>query len=200
MSRILIAYATSEGQTGRISRVLAQQLESLGHTVQRADLAAAGPAPDPADYDGTVVAASVHAGQHQRCAMRYVQQHREALSRSGTAFLSISMSAACTEGAGALQAVEQAEDFLRRTGWRPPLVETVAGAMRVSQLSPLKRLGLRVMIRLFRAELDRLGWPADLIHDAEYTDWNALRGFGERFASDLPAAPIEPLRRAVGAD
>lgn len=185
MSRILIAYATSEGQTAKITGALADQFATYGHTVQLATLDEQSIWPDPAIHDAVIVAASVHAGQHQQSALRFVQQHRAVLADRVTAFLSVSMSASATKASGIRQATEQAEAFLRKANWRPVQVETVAGALRFSQLSWLWRWLSRILQHVFKKELHRLGWPEDLTRDEEFTDWEALHRFGERFAARL---------------
>lgn len=194
MSRILIAYATGEGQTKKITKNLAGQFKALGHTVRLANLGGKADWPDPARHDAVVVAASVHAGSHQRSARRFVRQHRAVLTEKGAVFLSVSMSAAATKKAGLRQAGEQVEAFLDATKWSPAQVETVAGAFRLSRLSWFQRTVTRMLQSLFRKELRRLGWPEDLSRDAEYTDWAALRRFGERFAAGLPAPRKRPAR------
>jgi menaquinone-dependent protoporphyrinogen oxidase len=195
MSRILIVYATGEGQTARIVGALASQLDAMGHSVQVSDLYDLRPRPDPAAYDAAIVAASVHAGRHQRRALRYVRRHRAALSERPTAFVSVSALAGATRPAGRQRALEQAQAFLRRADWQPTLLETVAGAFRASRLPWHLRLGTALARRFSARELERLGWPADLLHDEEFTDWDALRRFGGQFAAALPA---RAARRAQG--
>lgn len=189
MSRILIAYATGEGQTGRIAGALANQLEGLGHTVQLAHLTGAGAGPDPGAYDAVLLAASVHAGQHQKGARRYVRRHRQALAGRPAAFLSVSLLAAATQPAGRQRGRGQVQAFLDRTGWHPPLADMAGGAFRASQLSWFLRVGTRLMQKLAARSLRELGWPADLTQDREFTDWDAVRRFGECFAAALPDAP-----------
>lgn len=196
MSRILIAYATNEGQTGRIATALADQLEQLGHAVERAPLGRKATGPDPTAYDAAIVAASVHAGRHQKHALRYVRHFRAALGQRPAAFVSVSGLAAATRPAGQEEAAKQVEAFLTAAEWHPPLVERVAGALRPSQLSWFLRLVLSQMRKFARKELERLGWPAMGPDDQEFTDWAALRRFGERFAETLPDAPGRAARRA----
>ena len=185
MSRILIAYATSEGQTAKIARFLAGQLQALGHSVQPIALDAGDTSPDPSAYEAVIVAASVHAGRHQKSALHYVQRYRDVLAERVAAFLSASMAAAATKDTGLRQASEQAEAFLNEAGWRPEQVEMVGGAFRLSRLSWLYRWMTRIGQKLFKKELGRLGWPDDLTRDVELTDWDGLHRFAERFAARL---------------
>lgn len=185
MSRILIAYTTGEGQTAKITATLADHLINLGHEVVHADLAEATAWPDPATFDGAIVAASVHGGKHQRTALRYVKRYAAALSDRPSAFLSVSLSAAATTETGRLQAEEQAQAFLLETDWRPDLLKTLAGALRSSQMPFYMRSITAFAQRLFRTDLSRLGWPEDLTEDREFTDWEAVRRVAEDFAAQL---------------
>lgn len=184
MSSILIAYATSEGQTAKISDTLAKQLGTAGHAVDLADLASRDAEPDVSDYDAVIVAASVHAGKHQDSVLRFVTEHAEALRPKPTAFLSVSMFAVATEEASRQRADEQVASFLKQVDWKPDLIEKLGGALRYSQFSGLWRWIFRLSQRLFRKQLDREGWP-DLTVDREFTDWDTVRRFGTQFDARL---------------
>jgi menaquinone-dependent protoporphyrinogen oxidase len=62
--KILIVYATTEGQTRKVARHVFDRLAGAGHA---AGLIAATEAEglDPAGFDGVVVAGSVHGGRYQ---------------------------------------------------------------------------------------------------------------------------------------
>ena len=182
--KILAAYATREGQTARIMGILATQLEAAGQVVETVDLGKLPQGADPADFDGVIVAGSVHAGKHEKEVSRFVASHREILAERRTAFLSVSMFAAALEEEGRRHAEEQVETFLADTDWKPDMVETVAGALRYSKFSRPWRWILKLSNRLARKDLDRQGWP-QLTEDREFTDWAALERFGERFLDGL---------------
>ena len=184
---VLIAYATNEGQTARIAGTLAKQFEANGHLVSILDLGDTATPPDPAAYDGIVVAASVHAGKHQESAQRFVSDHRNALDASTTAFLSVSLSAVAKATEGQARADEQIRLFLEATRWKPDFVEALGGAFRYSGFSRPWRAIIRLSQRLFRRQLEQQGWP-DMTLDQEFTDWDALRRFGQRFCAKLQPA------------
>ncbi len=186
MAKILITYATSEGQTAKISLQLAVQLEALGHEVFIADLSNDGARCDPTGYAAVIIAASVHGGRHQTEAIRFVKAHRAVLQEKLTGFVSVSMSAAADEQAGQRQAQAQVESFLATTDWHPDLVEPVAGAFRLSGFSRCWRWIIRAGNALFRHQLKQLGWP-QLNRDQELTDWDALQRFAGHFSARLSA-------------
>ena len=89
MSKILIAYGTSEGQTAKIAQQLAGFIRAQGHDAFTGDIARGAPA--PAGYQAVIVGASVHKGKHQRWVVDYVRRNRPALERLPSAFFSVSL-------------------------------------------------------------------------------------------------------------
>ncbi len=87
MTRILVLYGTTEGQTGKIAESLAAAMRARGADVDVVDAAAH--SPDADAYTAVVVAASVHAGCYQPAVRRWVQANAEALRSRPTAFLSV---------------------------------------------------------------------------------------------------------------
>src|SRR5262245_50614200 len=87
MSSILVVYGTTHGHTAKIARAVAKSIEAGGDSCDV--MAAAQTAPSPAGYDGVVVAASVHAGKHQKAVADWVRAHRAALEARPTAFISV---------------------------------------------------------------------------------------------------------------
>ena len=172
MAAILIAYASSAGQTEKIARYLAGRFERAGHEVVLWRAGSRGAPPSPARFAGAVVAGPAHAGRHPRALVRFVATNRPALTAIPAAFLSVSLSAAGRSPSDQAAARRLAESLLEKTGWRPRTVLSVAGAVRYSRYGPLKRLLLRAIVR-------RKGGPTD--RDTEFTDWPAL----DRFAADF---------------
>lgn len=187
MSKVLIAYATNEGQTARIAGTLAKQIEANGHSTEVLDLGDTTTPTGLATYDGIVVAASVHAGKHQESAQQFVSAHRDALDAGATAFLSVSLSAVATATEGRARADEQIQLFLEATQWKPDFVEALGGAFRYSGFSRPWRAIIRFSQRLFRRQLEQQGWP-DMTRDQEFTNWEALRRFGNEFCARLRPA------------
>jgi menaquinone-dependent protoporphyrinogen oxidase len=65
MTRIYIPYATSEGQTAKIAEYLADVVRAHGHEADAVDMKESGDALPPG-YDGVIVGASIHMGQHDK--------------------------------------------------------------------------------------------------------------------------------------
>ena len=184
MASILIAYATVEGQTARICDALAQQLRAMGHAVDLIDLASRKTAPAVLPQDAVIIASSVHAGRHQDVVVHFAREHADVLRSKSTAFLSVGMAVVAAEQSGRQRADEQVQSFLKQVDWTPDFIERLGGAFRYSDFSRLKRWVFRLSQRLFRKELQRQGWP-NLAADQEFTDWDAVRRFGETFGATL---------------
>ncbi|KPP93050.1 MAG: menaquinone-dependent protoporphyrinogen oxidase HemG [Rhodobacteraceae bacterium HLUCCA08] len=164
--KVLVAYATREGQTRRIARHVADRIVEAGHTTELLNLDdAADIGPDR--FDRAVLAASVHAGQYQRALGDFAARHADALARMPTLFLSVSLAAAGHDAEEWRSLDRILSDMNEATGWTPGQVAQVAGAYRPSDYDFFTRFIMRRII----ATKDP---KADLDTDHEYTDWPAL--------------------------
>ena len=73
--KLLLVYGTSEGQTQKISRFVADRLVQQGHQALVVNANEPTPAADPRDFDAVIIAASVHAGRYQSAIIHYVREH-----------------------------------------------------------------------------------------------------------------------------
>lgn len=164
--KILIVYATTEGQTRKVARYVFDWLSGRGHAVE---LISAEDADDlaPAGFDGAVLAGSVHAGRYQQDLVDFANRTAEALALIPNIFLSVSLTAAGSDDddwAGLRDCVARFED---ETGWTPGRVEHVAGAFRFGEYDFFKSWAMRWI----ESERDKDARPGT---DREYTDWEAL--------------------------
>lgn len=172
MSNILILYGTTDGQTAKIARFLATELRTFS---VKTDVIEAGTAdPDPRDYAGVIVAASVHAGRFQRPVVRWARQHARALRGKPSAFLSVCLGVLQQDLEVQRDLVAITNRFEDQTGWKPPRVKLVAGALKYTRYGWLKRMLMRHMAA-------KAGGSTDVSRDHEYTDWGDLREFAEAF-------------------
>ena len=166
--RIVIIYATTEGQTRKIAQFAEDTLTETGHEV---DLFKAGQTGgvDPARYDAAILAGSLHAGRYQPELHDFARANAAALNGLGqTLFLPVSLSAA-GDDADDLEGLErQTKAFLEETGWTPGEIANVAGAFRFSEYDFFKSLAMRWIARSRPEKID----PHT---DTEFTDWDALR-------------------------
>jgi menaquinone-dependent protoporphyrinogen oxidase len=183
MKPILFVYATREGQTRRITEHLAAEVRARGETAQVLDARVARTAFVPTVYSAVVLAASVHAGKHEREMLIFVREQKESLEKLPTAFLSVSLAEAGAEDLGAppearARSRSEVEDaigaFFTSAGWHPSRVMPVAGALLYTKYNFLVRFVMKQIVKT-------KGGSTDTSHDHEYTDWAAL----DRFVGDL---------------
>ena len=176
MPRILLLHASTEGQTALIAERIARALRDKGHNVELLP-ANATQSWDPSAYDGVLIGASIHYGNHPAFLRKQVRTHRDALAARPCAFFSVSLSAGGPRPKPAA-AQRYIDKFIRKTGWQPPQAVSFAGALKWSFYGPIKRRVMLVFIGLG-------GGNTDTSSDYEYTDWKAVEQFADAYAQRL---------------
>lgn len=171
MTKILVVFHTSEGQTARIADHVAAVLRELGDEVDVHDIAGA---PAPALYDGVVVGDSIHAVHHSKALTRYLRDHAAVLKKLPAALFQVSLTSANPDAEHTATAQHLVQELVDRTGFDPDLVGLFAGALVYTKYGWFKRRVMRAIVR-------REGGDTDMRHDYEYTDWQAV----EQFSRDL---------------
>jgi len=175
MSRILVLYGTTDGQTTKIANFLGEALRGHGAAV---DVVRAGEVhPDPAGYDAVIVAASIHAGGYQRAVVQWVRDHAEALRRRPAALLTVCLGILQREAGVYRDLLHIKQQFVTRTGWEPVRHAFVAGALKYTEYGFLKRLVMRWIA-------SRAGGSTDTSRNHEYTDWGELSRFAQSFGRE----------------
>ncbi|GAB4100766.1 flavodoxin domain-containing protein [Sinomonas halotolerans] len=177
MTQILVAYGTTEGHTGTIAEFVADVLREQGHEVTVADVKATDTVPD--GCGAVVLGGSVHVGKHDPQVVDFAARNLEALAERPSAFLSVSLALV----GDTAEAEKYVRDFEADSGWTPDRVSLVAGALLYTQYGFAKRQLMRTIAASKRGVLS-----TDTSQDTVYTDWEALRRFGEDFAAELAAS------------
>ncbi len=180
MPRILLLYATMEGQTRLIAERIARTLRERGNSVELLPADTTGQELNPAAYDAVMVGASIHYGHHPASLHKLIRKHRGVLASRPCAFFSVSLSAGGPRPKPHA-AQRYLDKFMRKTGWQPQLVASFAGALKYSVYGPIKR---RVMIVFMTLG----GGETDTSRDYEYTDWDAVDRFANTYAQNLKQA------------
>ncbi|RUT31426.1 protoporphyrinogen oxidase [Arsenicitalea aurantiaca] len=184
--RILIVYGTSEGQTEKVARYLADRFSHGGHEVTLIDARSLPADLDMEGQDLTIVAARVHAGSYPRAIESFVRSERNRLQDMPSAFISVSMAAAGHRPGDLERAEDYVERFIAKTGWTPTFVHHAAGARLYAHHGPLTRWILGMID----------GNRYDTARDHEFTDWAKLRAF----ANDVLAGSVPGGRLGSGPD
>lgn len=184
--RIVVLYATTEGQTEKVAHHVVGHLTRSGveaHAVEVDD-------PEPgfhalAEADAVILAASVHVGQHQKSFRDFVKTFRDMLDHRHTLFLPVSLTAAHVLPTDAVELAKIEANFESETGWHPEVVAPVAGALAYTRYGFFKRWMMWVLARTTQGPNG--GLPLDTSRDWEFTDWEALDEVVSRFLARVRA-------------
>ncbi|WP_323786177.1 flavodoxin domain-containing protein [Thalassovita sp.] len=164
--KVLIVYASSEGQTRKIARKIMDRIADSGQAVELLPVSEA-KGTDFSRFDRMIVAAPIHAGHYSRALSDFLSHEVENLSNVPMLFLSVSLAAAGHDAEDWRGLDQILDDFTAATGWQPSRVEQIAGAYKPSEYDVFRRY---IMRRILAAKDP----DADLDADKEYTDWAAL--------------------------
>jgi menaquinone-dependent protoporphyrinogen oxidase len=179
MTRILVLYASSYGQTKKIAERLAAAWEGRGLEVDVRSIRDRSP-PAPDGFDAVVLGSRL-AMTYSGAILRYARAHRAALARIPTAFFSVSMSAASPDPRGPAGARAKIQEFLDQAGWSPTHVASFAGALPYTRYDPLTRFILKRISAT-------TGVATDASRDHEYTDWKQVDELANQLAGSLVGA------------
>ena len=183
MPRILILFASVDGQAARIAERTGEILTRAGHDIERMPVDAPGLAWALGASDAVIVVGAIRYGRHVRSLESRVRDHVNEISARPNAFFSVSLSGG-GPGARPQTAREYVETFCERTGWHPQGTAIFGGALRYTKYNVFIRIMMRLIVGI-------AGGDTDTTRDYEYTDWRAV----ERFASEFATA-LEPRRAA----
>jgi menaquinone-dependent protoporphyrinogen oxidase len=188
---ILVVYGTTEGQTRKIAERAAAHLRECGHQAALRDSAALASDSDLESFHAFIVAASVHQQQHQETIAAFVAAHRKLLNAKPSALISVSLSAAMEDGR--TEAQKYVDHFLSVTDWRPSMTLLLGGALRLTEYDYFQEQIVKFIVL-------KGGSVAGTGRDREFTDWNALAGFIDRFLDRLAAdrSPLYPRAPSLG--
>jgi menaquinone-dependent protoporphyrinogen oxidase len=163
--KILIVYATTEGQTQIIAERVAAQMRESGHDPELYDAARRPGDLDISAFDKIIVAGSVHQRRHQRQLEIFVLSNVAQLKTKQTLFLSVSLSAAFDDGKAEAQGY--VDEFFAYTGWQASQALPVAGALRYDEYDFFME---QIVEHVVLKDREVTGPPGD----HEFTDWAAL--------------------------
>jgi len=175
--KLLVVYASHDGQTEKIARFLADHLRAMHHEVRLMDAGHPVPAVAVNDFQAMVIGAPVRMMKYPLSIVNFVRANRARLTQVPTAFFSVCMAVASDSEAKRREAGQWPEKLFSQTGWRPTRVTTFAGALRYTRYNILVRW---MMKRIAKSE----GASTDTSRDHEYTDWAAVGRFAAEFVQE----------------
>jgi menaquinone-dependent protoporphyrinogen oxidase len=177
MKKILILYATREGQTEKVANQIAAHLRNAGANVQlvNAQDRAAIEDLDLDAFDQLVFGASMHAGGLEKELLEFINVHQDQIAPKERSFFLVLLSAATRHSNRKAEWLADARKKLDAQLTVPfDDAEMIAGALMYSKYPlPLKWI--------MRHIAKKAGEGTDPSKDYEYTDWEQV----ERYAAKL---------------
>ena len=169
MSRVLLAYSTTDGHTPRICERLRQVIEQQGHAAEVVPLSQAD-ALDLAAFDAIVIGASIRYGKHQPEVSQFIAQHQTLLERKANAFFTVNI-VARKPNKNRPENNPYLIKFLRTISWKPKLLGVFAGKLDYPRYRFIDRQMIRFIMLITKGPTD----PSVVV---EFTDWQAVEEFG----------------------
>jgi menaquinone-dependent protoporphyrinogen oxidase len=173
MSAIFLLYSTVDGHTRKICEQIARTVEGAGHmaTLRRIEDASG---IDLAASDKIVIGASIRYGWHRRSVFEFIEANLPVLESRPNAFFSVNIVARKPEKSRP-ETNPYMRIFLRKTRWKPRMLDVFAGRLDYPSCRPLDRLAIRFIMWMTRGPTD----PSVVI---EFTDWARVDAFARRVA------------------
>jgi menaquinone-dependent protoporphyrinogen oxidase len=184
MQPILVAYASTEGQTRKVAEFIAERVRRRGHRVDLVDAATPAAQQVVPTYLAAIVGGSVHQHRHQSALLHFIKDNRAWLGAMPLALFSVSMAAAQDDMDSRLEARRMLDEFADDCDLKPMAVRCIAGALKFTQYDYLKRQLMRLIAR-------QRGQSTDTTKDIEYTDWSDVDLFVDEFlaTAEIAGAP-----------
>lgn len=171
MKTTLIIYSTHDGQTHKIAQFIASE---LGQDVCQLCAIEDTKQLVLADYDKILIGASIRYGHYSKALYQFIEKNHELLTEKNAAFYSVNLTAR-KPGKDTPEGSSYVQKFLTKSDWQPQLIGVFAGAL----YYPRYRFIDRVMIRFI---MSMTGGETDTSKEVEYTNWENVRSFSQKFA------------------
>lgn len=181
MKRIVLAFASREGQAERIARHVALGLERRNLAVRLIDIGKGETESGADDCEGAILLASIHRARFEPRLASFLMRHGGALRSCPSAFVTVSLAAASHDAKDLLALDEIAQGFLHESGWHPDVVLHAAGAIHERELSLTERYAVHTLVAEKHLALEATG-------DTEFTDWPEIDRFVADFAARVAAS------------
>lgn len=164
--KVLIIYATVEGQTRKIAQFIQEFLQENGHTVDALNVNQ-----HPSDlkhYDAILIGSSIHMKKFDKDLRKFVVKNVELLNQKPCLFFSVSLTMASGFEDEVAELSTATQDFLTKTAFHPTKISHWKGAIRFSEYNYFKKIAMRMIA-------EKHGEKVDTHQDYEYTDWDEIK-------------------------
>lgn len=174
MKKALFLYSSREGQTVKILHYIEEQL--TGYQCELVDLHQIETV-DFSLYDRVLIGASIRYGHLNKKLYQFIERHHQQLDSHKVGFFCVNLTARKEDqGKDTPEGSIYVKKFLKLSVWQPSLIGVFAGAL----YYPRYNLFDRTMIKLI---MKMTGGETDTSKEIEYTNWNKVAIFAEKFKS-----------------
>ena len=170
MSKTLIIYSTTDGQTKKISQRLAEHSNRTNDVdVFSIDGTAI---IDLEAYEKIILGASIRYGKHSPKVFEFVKKNKDILEKKTTAFFTVNVVARKKEK-NTPETNPYMKKFLEISGWKPNKLYVFAGKIDYPKYGFFDKQIIRLIMFITKG-------PTDTSQTYEFTDWEKVREFSQQ--------------------
>ena len=167
--KIGIIYATVDGQTLKISKVLQKELLKSGNLVEIYSIEEF--KEEITNFDTLIIGSSIRYGVHHKKIIDFINTHKKALDTIKTAFFSVNLVARKPEK-NTPTTNPYVVKFFKTITWKPTLVEVFAGKLDYKKYPFFDRIMIQFIMWMTKG-------PTDKSVEIEYTNWDKVTEFSK---------------------
>lgn len=173
MSKILILYGTTDGQTLKIAERIGDIARSQKFEVEGINAAEDLPATFAmSSYQAFIIGSSLRSRKYNAAVIQFIKDHKDDLNCYPSAFFSVSLGDSTNIGRKGVRKL--IKDFLGKMDWQPVNIGRFGGALLYTKYGFWTRFIMGI-VGWF------MGYPSDTSKDHELTDWTQVEKFTEEF-------------------
>lgn len=179
MTKVLFLYSGVYGHTRRISERIRAKLVELGLEVELHPVAER--SAEPEDFDAILLGAAIRNGKHNPAVLDFIARNTDVLKQKPSAFFSVNLVARKPEK-NTPETNPYTKAFVEKSPWQPDLLGVFGGDLDYQRYNAFDRNVIRFIMWLTKG-------PTDPQTKAEYTDWDQVERFAERYATLASGSP-----------
>lgn len=168
--KILILYASVDGQTLKIANYLSDLLREAEQEVSITEIN--GFSEELAQYDKVIIGCSIRYGLHHQDIIDFINKNIERLDSLKTAFFSVNLVARKPEK-NQPDTNPYVIKFFKSIQWRPKLIDVFAGKLDYKKYPFFDRIMIQLIMWMTKG-------PTDSNTKIEYTDWKRVAAFSDK--------------------
>lgn len=168
--KLLILYASVDGQTLKIADFLVDQFNQKGQEVSLFEIDEF--KDDLVNYGKIIIGCSIRYGVHHKSVIDFINHNKASLDEHQTMFFSVNLVARKPEKNQA-DTNPYVIKFFKTISWKPTLVEVFAGKLDYKKYPFFDRIMIQFIMWMTKG-------PTDSNAKIEYTDWERVKAFSEK--------------------